>query len=105
MNLGLFRKSPYEWLVLARSNGAGEVARRRSTTMIERNKLARQNEAGSNDGSNWPLMEQRDSSNHTASDAGSGSSSVDQGSSSNAGADGSTPASEQPVLVIEYIRI
>jgi hypothetical protein len=90
MKLGLFRKSPYEGLVVARSNGAEEVARRRVTTMMERNKLARQNEAESDDGSNWSLLEQRDSSNHTTSDAGSGSSSADQGSSSNVGADGSS---------------
>lgn len=96
MKFGLFRKSPYEGLVLARSNGAGEVARRRSTTMMERNKLAKQNEAGSNDGSNWSLLEQRDSSNHTTSDAGSGSSSVHQGSSSNVGADGSYPSQSDP---------
>jgi len=90
MKLGLFRTSPYEGLVVARSNGAEEVARRRVTTMMERNKLARQNEAESDDGSNWSLLEQRDSSNHTTSDAGSGSSSADQGSSSNVGADGSS---------------
>jgi hypothetical protein len=90
MKLSLFRKSPYEGLVLARSNGAGEVARRRSTTVIERNKLARQDEAGSN----WSSLKQRDFSNHTTSDAGSGSSSADQGSSSSNGADG--PSSSQP---------
>ncbi len=95
MKLGLFRKSPYEGLFIALSNGAGGVTRRRSASMTEQNKLARKNEAGSDDGSNWSLLEQSDSSNHTTSDAASGSSSVDQGSSSNVGADASSSSQSE----------
>jgi hypothetical protein len=47
MRLGLFGKSPFEGLVIARSDRAEEAARKRSTNMMERNNVERQDDSGS----------------------------------------------------------